>query len=83
MRYSAVERTLWIAPATTKRPFRAYLGSGGSFGTVTLRTDAVGVSLAAGGLAIDQVVVDGSVHAWGMRAEAGTPVSLHLGGRRR
>jgi hypothetical protein len=83
VRYSAVERTLWIAPTGARRPYRAWLGRGGDFGTVTLVRDAVAVDLAAGSLAIDTVVVDGKRHAWGVTARAGEPVRLGLGRARR
>lgn len=83
VRYSAAERTLWIAPRTAKRPYRAYLGSGGNFGTVTLGRDAVEVELASGALALDLVVVDGRTVHWGVRAEAGKAVRLGLGRRAR
>ena len=78
VRYSTVERTLWIAPQGTKRPFRAYLGSGGNFGTVTLGTDSLTIALAAGALDLERVVVDGVTIPWQVRAEAGTTVELAL-----
>lgn len=78
VRYSAVERTLWIAPTSAKRPYRAYLGSGGNFGTITLRKDSISVALAAGSLAIDRVVIDGRTYAWGVLAEAGGNSQLKL-----
>lgn len=79
VRYSAADRTLWIAPKTAKRPYRAYLGSGGSFGTITLGKSFISVDLASGALALDLVVIDGRTVHWGVRAEAGTAVRLELG----
>jgi hypothetical protein len=78
VRYSAVERTLHIAPTTARRPYRAYLGSGGAFGTVTLGARHLEVALASGSLAIDHVVVDGVRHAWGVRAGMGRTERLTL-----
>ena len=78
VRYSAVEKTLWIAPQSAKRPFRAYLGAGGNFGTVTLGKTSVSVALAAGTLTIDTVVVDGVAHRWGVQVTADAAVKLTL-----
>lgn len=83
VRYSAVERTLWIAPRGAKRPFRAYLGAGGSFGTVTLARQVVQVALAEGSLAIDRVVVDGRAIPCQVRAEAGSVATIALPAARR
>lgn len=82
VRYSAVERTLWIAPRAAKRPFRAFLGVGGNFGTVTLGKGTVTVALAAGELAIDHVVVDRKTTRWGVVATAAEPARLALRGSR-
>lgn len=82
VRYSAADRTLWIAPKAAKRPYRAYLGSGGSFGSVVLGRGAVEVDLASGALALDLVVIDGRAVHWGVRAEAGRPQRLPLPRRR-
>jgi hypothetical protein len=82
VRYSAVERTLWIAPRSPKRPFKAPLFVGGNFGSVTLGRREVTITLAEGALAIDRVVVDGKAHAWGVRAAAGTAERLRIPARR-
>ena len=78
VRYSAVERTLWIAPRSQKRPFRAPLFAGGSFGTVTLGRRDVTIALAEGSLSIDRVVIDGKAHVWGTRIAAGKAAQLKL-----
>jgi hypothetical protein len=81
VRYSAVEKTLWIAPTSAQRPYRAWLGRGGDFGTVSLGKTTLEVDLAAGSLAIDAVVVDGKRHAWGVTVTAGAPMTLAFGNR--
>jgi hypothetical protein len=78
VRYSAVERTLWVAPTSAKRPFRAFLGSGGTFGTLTLSRTSLTIDLAAGALALDTVVVDGVAIPWQVQAVAGVPVRIAL-----
>jgi len=78
VRYSAVERTLHIAPVTKRRPFRAYLGNGGDFGTITLSKTQVMVSMANGALAIDRVIVDGKSLPWNVTIAAGTAKKLTL-----
>ncbi|MCK6487282.1 MAG: non-lysosomal glucosylceramidase [Planctomycetes bacterium] len=80
VRYSAVERTLWISPTAARRPYRAFLGVGGAFGSVKLEKPALTVTLAEGALAIDRVVVDGRMVACSQRAEAGCPLRIALGG---
>ncbi len=82
VRYSAVERTLWIAPKSVKRPYRAYLGSGGNFGTVTLGRTSLTIALKAGALAIDRVVIDGRKYPWEIMAKEGNEVRLTLSGEK-
>jgi uncharacterized protein (DUF608 family) len=72
VRYSAAQRTLWMEPRSAQRPYRAYLGVGGNFGTVTLEAAGISVALAAGSLEIERVVVSGKEHAWRICAEAGS-----------
>ncbi len=76
VRYSAVERTLWIAPATAKRPFTAPLVHGGNFGTVTLRRNRLSVALSEGEMEIARAVVCGKPHPWGATARARQPAIL-------
>jgi uncharacterized protein (DUF608 family) len=83
VRYSAADRTLWIAPTSAKRPYRAYLGSGANFGTVTLGRNTVEVELASGALTLDLVVIDGKAMHWGVRAEAGKAVRMETKAIRR
>ena len=62
IRYSAVERTLWVAPVSAQRPFRSYFGTGGNFGTLTLENDSLTLALAEGSLEIENVVISGRAH---------------------
>jgi hypothetical protein len=59
LRYSAVERALWLWPRVAERPLRAFLATAGGFGTVELTDAAVRVSMARGELAIDRLCVGG------------------------
>lgn len=78
LRYSAVDRTLWIDPRTAKRPYRAALVVGEAHGTVTLGKQELTIELRAGRLELERVVVTGRAVAWTCRAEVGKPVTLRL-----
>ncbi|MCK6487931.1 MAG: non-lysosomal glucosylceramidase [Planctomycetes bacterium] len=78
VRYSAVEKTLWIAPALRCRPFRAPVIVGADHGLVTLGRGWLEVDMRAGALALERVVVDGRAHPWPVCIKAGTPGRLRL-----
>ncbi len=81
IRYSAVERTLWIAPRTAKRPFHAPLVAGGIAGTITLKGTELSISLRLGSLALERVVVDRRpAQAWPVTCIAGRICRLLLEG---
>jgi len=55
LRYSAVTRTLYLAPKLTERPFRCFLSTATGYGTVTLEPSALILELLEGELKIDSV----------------------------
>ena len=78
MRWSAVERTLWIDPRTAKRPFRAPLVVGEVVGTVTLAQRSLTIELRSGSLAIERVVVAGKARDWRTTVASGATATLAL-----
>jgi hypothetical protein len=76
VRYSAVERTLWIAPVSAKRPVVVPFVHGRDFGTITLLKKGLTLRLAAGELEVDTVVIGGTSYRWGVRARLERPATL-------
>jgi uncharacterized protein (DUF608 family) len=54
-RYSAVEKTLWLAPKLNKRPFQTFFSTASGFGTISLDRKALSVSIVEGELAIERI----------------------------
>ncbi len=58
-RYSAVERTLWLAPRTTVRPFQTFFSTASGFGTLKLdASNTLEIMLIEGTLGIRRVAIE-------------------------
>jgi hypothetical protein len=56
-RYSAAQRTLWIKPQLSVRPFRTFFSVASGFGTVTLDDNQLAIDLIEGEMQIDRVIL--------------------------
>jgi uncharacterized protein (DUF608 family) len=56
-RYSAVDRTLHLAPKLSARPFRCFFSTASAFGTIELGERAVHVRVIEGNLPVEQLVL--------------------------
>ena len=57
-RYSAVERTLWLAPKLKVRPFKTFFSTASGFGVITLTQDQVSVDVIEGELALEKLLLE-------------------------
>lgn len=57
-RYSAVEKTLWLAPKTRRRPFVTFFPTASAYGSITILADRVTISVTEGRLAIRRLVIE-------------------------
>jgi uncharacterized protein (DUF608 family) len=56
-RYSAVEKTLWIAPRTTASSFTTFFSTATAFGTITLTDSTLRIDVVEGQLPIQRIIV--------------------------
>lgn len=81
-RYSAVDRTLWLAPKLEKRPFTVFFSTASGFGSLSLRAQMLTISLLEGSLELRRVhVVSGGISrdlAINATVQAGKPFSIRL-----
>jgi len=56
-RYSAVSRTLWLAPQLSVRPFKTFFSTASGFGTITLNRQSLEVRMTEGELPVERVVL--------------------------
>ncbi len=59
LRYSKVERTLWLAPRIAQRPFRTFFAVADGFGLLTLSKNKLRVEMVEGRLELARLVVAG------------------------
>lgn len=70
-RYSAVEKTLWLDPKLSTRPFKFFFSTAGGFGTITIG-DSVTIEMVEGELNVENLILDKrSIHCEGIA----TPVA--------
>ena len=77
-RYSAVERTLWLEPKTTRRPFRTFFSTAGAHGTIEVSRTTVTVRVLEGQLRIEEFALAGNEMACGQTASPERPVTIAL-----
>jgi hypothetical protein len=77
VRYSAAQRTLWLGPKVSTRPFRTFFSCASGFGTVTLDSHSVGIAMVEGTLIVEKLVLTEGDKArsfdWKVTATPGTP----------
>jgi hypothetical protein len=56
-RYSAPQRTLWLAPRIDREPFTCFFSTASGWGTLHLSRNRLRIHLAAGELAVDKVEI--------------------------
>jgi uncharacterized protein (DUF608 family) len=56
-RYSAVEKTLWLAPKLPVKPFRTFFCTASGFGTITLAGRKLTIEMTEGRLVLKKIVV--------------------------
>jgi hypothetical protein len=56
-RYSAVEKTVWLAPRVKTRPFECFFSTASGFGTIALRERAVSIRIIEGELPVERLVL--------------------------
>jgi hypothetical protein len=57
-RYSAADKTLWLAPQVKRRPFKTFFCAANGFGTITLGKNGLTIEMTEGELAIERVRLD-------------------------
>ena len=57
-RYSAPEKTLYLAPQLGQRPFECFFSTAAAWGTVILKKDSLEVDIAEGSLEIESLVLE-------------------------
>ena len=79
-RYSAVEKTLWLAPASDQRPFRTFFSTATGYGTISLGARILTVLLVEGHLAIRRVVLNlaGKTIEWDCKLNAHPGTSARI-----
>jgi len=61
-RYSAVDRTLWLAPRLKTRPFQCFFSTASGFGTIALHQRTVSIRIIEGELTIEKLVFEDAQH---------------------
>jgi hypothetical protein len=61
-RYSAVEKTLWVAPQLQVRPFNCFFSTASAYGSIELGQKSLHVRVIEGELEIEKLVLAGSAH---------------------
>lgn len=56
-RYSAAQKTLWLDPKLTVRPFRTFFSAASGFGSITLENESLRIDVIEGELALETVVL--------------------------
>ena len=83
-RYSAVEKTLRLAPKLDADPFRVFLAAETGYGVIALEQGRVSVTLTEGTLEIKHLHVTSQGVSydldWDVTAQAGVPVQRELTG---
>jgi uncharacterized protein (DUF608 family) len=74
-RYSAVERTLRIAPKVKTRPFRTFFSTASGFGTITVAESEVTVQVIEGELVVEKLMLAEKTVEWKVRVQAGRAAS--------
>lgn len=81
-RYSAADRTLRFGPKIASDPFRAFFSTASAFGTITLDSAGVTVSIVEGDLAIERLILTRpgatSEIAWSATIPAGESSSVGI-----
>ncbi len=81
-RYSAPERTLFLAPKLAKDPFRTFFSTATGYGTITVSKRAVAIEMVEGELSVGAVRLtrDGKMRTmpWDVVARAGQKAELRL-----
>ena len=54
-RYSAVEKKLWFAPTSHRRPFRCFFSCASGYGVISLRTNLLTITMLEGELALEHI----------------------------
>ncbi len=62
-RYSAVEKTFWLAPKLQVRPFNCFFSTASAYGSIELGQKSLRVRVIEGELEIEKLVLAGSAHA--------------------
>ena len=83
MRYSAVEKTLWLDPVIRREDFRVFIAADSGWGTVSLRKapygDVVTVEVIEGELEIERLVLGGkAIDLPGEQPEAGGSLEVRV-----
>jgi hypothetical protein len=56
-RYSAVQRTLWVAPQLNIRPFKTFFSTATGFGTISLEDKSLRIQMVEGEVAVETLVL--------------------------
>ena len=56
-RYSAAQKTLWLDPKLTVRPFRTFFSAASGFGSITLENESLRIDVIEGELTLERIVL--------------------------